>query len=369
MTNVPFIDLRLAYSELKQEFDAAVARVTAGGRYILGPELEAFESEFARYIGVRFCVGVANGLDALYLSLRAMGIGPGAEVIVPSNTYIATWLAVTRTGANVIPVEPDEQTFNLDPERVEEALTARTRAILPVHLYGQPADMNALKSLAKVHGIAILEDAAQAHGAKYLDRRVGSFGDAAAWSFYPTKNLGALGDGGAVTTNDSSIADAVRLLRNYGSHVKYVHDVQGDNSRLDELQAAILRVKLRHLDDWNIRRAAIARRYHNALSGACVKLPFVAPEVDPAWHLYVIRTQERGALQARLTAAGIDTLVHYPIPPHRQGAYANLGCSVGSFPIAEMLANDVLSLPIYPHLTEEQQDRIVGLVVSASARR
>ncbi len=368
MTNhVPFVDLQSLYSELRQEVDAALTRVAESSWYVLGPELEAFESEFAQYLGVRYCVGVANGLDALYLSLRAMGIGSGDEVIVPSNTYIATWLAVTRAGARVVPVEPDERTFNLDPRLVAQAVTTQTRAILPVHLYGQSADMSALTSLARAHGLQILEDAAQAHGAAHYAQRVGSLGDAAAWSFYPTKNLGALGDGGAVTTNDSGIADRVRILRNYGARAKYVNEVLGENSRLDEIQAAVLRVKLRHLDDWNGRRQEIACRYRDALRGISTGLPFVPPWANPVWHLYVIRIPHRETLRARLTAAGIDTLIHYPIPPHLQAAYAHLRYPPGSFPLAESMADDVLSLPMHPHLSAEHQDRVVKVLIDHAA--
>ena len=363
---IPFLDLRAAHAELAQDIEGALRRVATSGWYILGPELEAFESEFARYLGVGHCVGVANGLDALYLSLRAMGLGPGDEVIVPSNTYIATWLAVTRTGAAVVPVEPDERTFNLDPARVEEAITSRTRVILPVHLYGQVADMEPLNRLARAHGLRVLEDAAQAHGADHQGRRAGGLGDIAAWSFYPTKNLGALGDGGAVTTDDPELAQRVRLLRNYGSRSKYVNEMTGENSRLDEIQAAVLRVKLRHLDEWNQRRCAAAQRYQRWL-GESVDTPFVPTGFDPVWHLYVIRVPNRDALLGDLAGAGIDALVHYPIPPHLQGAYVHLGYAPGAFPIAEAMARDVVSLPVSPHISGEQQERVARVVIGHAA--
>jgi dTDP-4-amino-4,6-dideoxygalactose transaminase len=258
---VPFLDLQAAYLELKNEIDAATARVLASGFYLLGSELQAFEQEFARYVGVKHCVAVGSGLDALHLSLKALGVGPGDEVLVPSNTYIATWLAVSYAGGVPVPVEPDERTYNIDPRRIETAITPSTKGILPVHLYGQAADMDGVLEIAQRHNLWVLEDAAQGHGARYKARRVGGLGNAAGWSFYPGKNLGALGDGGAVTTNDGALADRVRLLRNYGSRVKYYFEEQGFNSRMDEIQAAVLRVKLQHLDEWNSRRCRIAARY------------------------------------------------------------------------------------------------------------
>ncbi|MBV8666818.1 MAG: DegT/DnrJ/EryC1/StrS family aminotransferase, partial [Burkholderiaceae bacterium] len=300
----------------------------------------------------RHCVGVGNGLDALHLALRAMGIGAGDEVIVPSNTYIATWLAVNQCGATPVPVEPVDATYNMDPERVEGALTARTRAILPVHLYGQPADLDPILEIARKHGLRVLEDAAQAHGASYKGKRIGGHGDAVAWSFYPGKNLGALGDAGAVTTNDAELAERIQVLRNYGSHVKYVNEVQGYNSRLDPVQAVALRVKLGHLDAWNDRRKKIAARYATELADCGLTLPSVPDWADPAWHLYVVRSERRDELQRRLTEAGIGTLIHYPIPPHLQQAYAAAGMGKGRFPIAERIAEQALSLPMGPHLDE-----------------
>jgi dTDP-4-amino-4,6-dideoxygalactose transaminase len=358
---IPFLDLRPGYEELRDELDAAIARVTASGNYLLGEELDAFESEYARYVGAKRCIGVGNGLDALYIALRAMNVGTGDEVLVPSNTYIATWLAVTYAGATPVPVEPDERTFNMDPARAAAAITERTRVILPVHLYGQPADMAPILQLAREHGLRVLEDAAQAQGACYRERRIGGLSDATAWSFYPGKNLGAFGDAGGVTTNDDEIADRIRMLRNYGSRTKYVNEVQGVNSRLDELQAAVLRVKLHHLDAWNARRTRVAATYLRELDGSGLRLPFIPTWAAPAWHLFVVRTPRRDRLLARLRARGIGAIIHYPIPPHRQDAYAQLGLPDGSLPIAEAMHREVLSLPIGPHLSDED----VGVVVQA----
>jgi len=364
MTIVKFLDLGATYRELKTEIDAAVARVLDSGWYLLGAELEAFEAEYAAYTGARYCIGVGNGLEALHLSLRAMGVGPGDEVLVPSNTYIATWLAVSQTGATPVPVEPDERTYNMDPQRIEDAITPRTRAILPVHLYGQPADMVPILACAEKHGLKVLADGAQAHGARYRGAAIGGLGDATAWSFYPGKNLGAYGDAGAVTTDDPALAERLRMLRNYGSRVKYVNEVQGYNSRLDEMQAAILRVKLRHMDTWNARRALVAAAYQSALSECALILPVVLPEMAPAWHLYVVRHPQRDALQRDLQARGIQTLIHYPIPPHRQQAYASLGIKREELPIANRIADEALSLPIGPHLSVEEQAAVVEAVRS-----
>ena len=362
---IPLVDLAAAYQELAVEIDAAVARVTASGWYIGGPEVAAFEEAYADYCGAGQCVGVANGLDALHLALRAMDIGPGDEVILASNSYIATLLAVSMVGATPVLVEPDAATHNLDPARIKQAITERTKVLLPTHLYGQPADLDPMLELARKHGLKLLEDAAQAHGARYKGRRLGAHGDAVAWSFYPTKNLGAMGDAGAVTTNDPKIARRIRLMGNYGSSKRYVADVKGVNSRLDPLQAAILVVKLRHLDDWNNRRRAIAALYADRLAGSSIILPVVPEWADPAWHLYVIQSPERDEMAARLAEAGIQTLIHYPIPPHRQQAYADLELPEGAFPIAERLAESVLSLPIGPHLSREQAQQVAE---SVSAR-
>jgi dTDP-4-amino-4,6-dideoxygalactose transaminase len=346
---IPFLDLKLSYQELKTELDAAYFRVMESGWYILGEEVDAFEQEFADYCGARYCIGVGNGLEALHLILRAYGIGPGDEVIVPANTYIATWLAVSNAGAIPVPVEPDPHTYNLDPDHLSDVITPRTRAILLVHLYGQPVDMDPILEVALQRGLKVIEDAAQAHGATYKGLRVGNLGDAAGFSFYPGKNLGALGDAGAVVTNDRELTDKVRTLRNYGSRVKYYNVIKGYNSRLDPLQAAFLRVKLKHLDTWNERRRDITRLYMEGLSGnPRIILPYAPDWVEPCWHLFVIRHPKRDALQQHLSRAGIDTLIHYPVPPHLSQAYHDLNkCN---FPITEQIAQTVLSLPIGPHL-------------------
>ena len=359
---IPFLDLRAAYIELKPEIDEGVARVLASGWYVLGPEVEVFESEFASYCEARMCVGVADGLDALHLALRALDVGPGDEVIVPSNTYVATWLAVSQCGATPVPVEPDARTYNIDPLLIEAAITPRTKVILPVHLYGQPADMDPILAIARKHGLRVLEDAAQAHGARYKGQRIGAHADAVSWSFYPGKNLGALGDGGAVTTNDPELADRLRVLRNYGSRVKYVNEVQGWNSRLDPIQAAVLRVKLRRLDAWNARRAAIAREYLDGLADANLVLPEVPTWAEPVWHLFVVRHPQREALQAKLAEAGVGSLIHYPIPPHKQAAYAEAGFGQSAFPIASRMADEVLSLPIGPHQSNAQTQAVIDAV-------
>ncbi|OWX98815.1 DegT/DnrJ/EryC1/StrS family aminotransferase [Thioclava sp. IC9] len=351
--NVPFLDLGAAYRELKAEIDAAVTRVLESGWYVLGPEVEAFEAEWARYCGASHAVGLGNGLDALILSLRALDVGPGDEVIVPSNTYIATWLAVSAVGANPVPVEPDPATYNIDPARLAAAITDRTKVLLPVHLYGQPADLDPIVKLAREKGIAVVEDAAQAHGARYKGQRIGAHGDVVCWSFYPGKNLGALGDGGAITTNREDLADRIRVLRNYGSREKYVNEVKGVNSRLDPVQAAVLRVKLPHLDVWTKRRRDIATAYTEGLADSGLILPHVPDWAEPAWHLYVVRSAERDVLQARLKEAGIGTLIHYPIPPHMQEAYVEMGFAPEALPLAKCLAEEVLSLPMGPQLGHE----------------
>ena len=363
---VPFLDVGAATTELRGQIDDAIARVLDSGWYLLGRETEAFEQAFASYVGARYCVATGSGLDALSLGLRAMGVGSGDEVIVPSNTYIATWLAVTQVGATLVPVEPDERTYNIDPARIASAISARTKAILPVHLYGQPADMTAILQIADRHGLMVLEDAAQAHDATLGGRRVGSIGPAAAWSFYPGKNLGALGDGGAVTTDDSTLAAEVRRLRNYGSTVKYVNEVKGINSRLDELQAAVLCVKLAKLHDWNQRRASIAERYLAELPQSSLVLPQVLAEATSAWHLFVVRHPNRDGLRSALSDAGVETLIHYPIPPHLQRAYEELGLGPGSLPISEGIHREVLSLPIGPHMSDAQVSMVIGAVTDAA---
>lgn len=361
--NIPFLDLRAAHDELRDDMDAASSRVLASGRYVLGPEVDAFEAEFADYCGAAYCVTVGSGCDALELALTALGIGAGDEVIVPTNTFIGTWLAVSQTGARPVAVEPDEQLYTIDPDRLEGAITHRTKAIVPVHLYGHPANLDAVGAVAERHRLHVVEDAAQAHGARYRGQRVGARATAAAFSFYPGKNLGALGDGGAVVTSVAEVAERVRLLRNYGSGVKYRHELKGTNSRLDELQAAFLRVKLARLDEWNARRAEIAKRYLADLADLPgLGLPQVAPWADPVWHLFVVRSSDRRRLQQALGRAGIETLVHYPVPPHCSAAYRGPEWPAGSFPLTEHLAEEVLSLPIGPHLSAEQVHAVASAV-------
>jgi dTDP-4-amino-4,6-dideoxygalactose transaminase len=360
---VPFLDLQPVYQELKPQLDAAYQRVMTGGQYVGGEEVAAFEREFADYCGARHAVGVGNGLEALHLILRGYGIGPGDEVIVPANTYIATWLAVSYAGAHPVPVEPDPATYNLDPARIAAAITPRTRAIMPVDLYGQPADLLAIRAVADAHGLKVIEDAAQSHGACYRGERVGALADATAFSFYPSKNLGALGDAGAVLTDDDELADRLRLLRNYGSREKYYNEVRGFNSRLDPLQAAFLRAKLQRLDHWNDARRALAARYQSGLADLPdLAAPAVPEWAEPAWHLYVIRHPRRDALQAHLRERGIGTLIHYPVPPHLSDAYRDHPASGQSFPLTEDMARTVLSLPMGPHLAAGQVDEVVGAI-------
>jgi dTDP-4-amino-4,6-dideoxygalactose transaminase len=357
---IPFLDLAALHLPIRPQLDAAYQRVMDSGWFIAGPELEAFEAEFARYCEATHCVGVGNGLDAIHLLLRAYGIGPGDEVIVPSNTFIATWLAVTQCGATPVPVEPLATTHNLDPALLEACITPKTRAIIPVHLYGQPADMDPINAVAHKHKLVVIEDAAQAQGARYKGRRVGSLGHAAATSFYPGKNLGALGDGGAVLTSDAHIAAKVRQLRNYGSEVKYQHQVQGYNSRLDEMQAAFLRVKLSHLDAWNERRRAIAQTYSSRIHSTHVATPAIPEFAEPVWHLYVLRTAQRDQLRDAIQAQSIGTVIHYPVPPHLQACYQEFAAS--HLPLASLLANEVLSVPMSPAMTDEQVERVVDAV-------
>jgi dTDP-4-amino-4,6-dideoxygalactose transaminase len=367
---VPILELKPAYDELRAELDAAYRRVMDSGWLLLGKELEAFEAEYAASVGVTHCIGVANGLEALQLVLMARGVGPGDEVIVPSHGYIATWLAVTHVGARPVPCEPDPRTYNLDPNRIEPLITPRTKAILPIHLYGQTADMPAINVIAAKHGLLVLEDAAQSHGALCHGKAAGALGDAAGVSFYPSKNLGAMADAGAVTTNDDALADKLRHLRNYGSKVRYQNDCLGMNSRLSELQAAFLRAKLPKLAEWNARRAALAARYLARLHGVGdLTLPHVPAWAAPVWHLFVVRTARREALQKHLAADGVGTQVHYPTPPHLSRAYAGGGWKRGDFPLAEQLAGEVLSLPIGPHVTGGQVDHVCGSVERFFAAR
>jgi dTDP-4-amino-4,6-dideoxygalactose transaminase len=360
---MPFLDLRAACAELKDELDAAHARVMNSGWYILGPEVEAFEREFAACCGVKHCIGVGNGLDALHLILRACGIGAGDEVLVPSNTYIATWLAVSAAGATPVPVEPDERTYNVDPGKIERSITKRTKAIMPVHLYGQPADMDPLMEIAGKYRLRVIEDAAQAHGARYKERKAGKLGDAAGFSFYPTKNLGALGDGGAITTNDDAVADRARVLRNYGSRVKYQNEEKGFNSRLDELQAAFLRVKLKKLDEWNGRRKRTAEIYLGGLRGLPgLVLPYTPAWADPVWHQFVIRHERRDELRDFLADQGIETLIHYPAPPSSSEAYGDMKFGPNELPVCGDLSATVLSLPMGPHCTQSGSQAVIDAV-------
>lgn len=355
MMRVPFHSLDILHDQLEEEVSAFFKSFYDSRRYVLGERVEEFEQAYARSSGTRYCVGVANGLDALYLALEALGIGEGDEVIVPSNTYIATWMAVSRTGAVVIPVEPDPQTFNIDPTRIEEAVTDRTRAVVPVHLYGQPCDMNAVSEVADRHRFVVVEDNAQAQGAVCSGRPTGSIGRISATSFYPTKNLGALGDAGAVTTDDPALAEHVRSMGNYGSGEKNRHHLIGVNSRLDEIQAGILAIKLRYIGRWIEERRRIAAWYREDLENVDGLLPpFVGPGFDHVYHLYVVRTRHRDGLRQHLEKHGIETMVHYPVPPHLQEAYAGLGFVSGSFPIAEELAETSLSLPMFIGITREQ---------------
>ena len=354
---IPFLDLRASYIELQDEIDSAIKRVLKSGWYILGEEVDAFEQEYAAYCEAKYCVGVANGMDALHLALLALGVGPGDEVIVPSNTYIATWLAVSQCGATPVPVEPNETTYNIDTSRIEAAITPRTKVILPVHLYGQSADIDPILAIAKRHDLRVVEDGAQAHGARYKGKRIGAHGNVVAWSFYPGKNLGAYGDGGAITTDDPEIADRIRVLRNYGSRIKYVNEVRGFNSRLDSLQAAALRVKLQHLDKWNEARRAIAVSYLAGLADTGLILPVVPEWAEPVWHLFVIRHLRRDILQEALAEAGIATMIHYPTAPHLQEAYSDLPVS-DRLPIAECLQREVLSLPMHPLITLQEVEYV-----------
>jgi dTDP-4-amino-4,6-dideoxygalactose transaminase len=358
---VPYLDLGAAYRELAEEIDAAVLRVVRSGRYILGPEVEAFEADFAAYCETRHAIGCATGLDALVLALRALGIGPGDEVVVPSNTFIATWLAVSAVGADIVAVDPDPVTALIEPGAVAAAIGPRTAAVICVHLYGRVCDGLALRALCDAHGLALIEDAAQAHGAERDGIRAGAFGHVGCFSFYPVKNLGALGDGGGVTTDDPALADRVRILRNYGSRERYKNEVEGMNSRLDPIQAAVLSVKLAHLDAWNARRVATARCYDAGLATAAGLTPPPVRDGD-VHHLYVVRSADRDGLQAHLTGARIGSEIHYPVAPHLSDAYTHLGHRPGAFPVAERLAAEVLSLPIGPQLERVQVETVIDTV-------
>ncbi len=357
---VPFLDLHASYIELQNEIDFSISRVLNSGRYIGGSEVESFEDEFSNYCGSKFTIGVANGLDALVLSLKSLDIGIGDEVIVPANTFIATWLAVSEVGAIPVPVEPNPFTYNIDVEEIQKAITSKTKAIIPVHLFGQPADLDPILLLAKQHNLFIIEDAAQAIGSRYKKKRIGAHGDLVCWSFYPGKNLGAFGDAGAISTNNEALANKIRSLSNYGSNKKYIHNFIGVNSRLDPIQAAILKVKLQFLDSWIDRRKNIASVYSSALNSHLdLKIPYVPDWAEPVWHLYVINLNHRNKIQNNLTENGIETIIHYPVPPHLQDAYSkNLPPNI-SLPVTEQLAQNILSLPIGPHLLEEQYRYVI----------
>jgi dTDP-4-amino-4,6-dideoxygalactose transaminase len=362
-SGIPLGDLQREYGRLRSEIDGALQRVLQRGWFILGAEVEAFEAEWAAYCGVAHAVGVGNGTDAIHLALRAAGIGPGAEVVVPALTATFTALAVSMSGATPVFADVDPKRYTLDPAAFEAVITPQTAAVIPVHLYGCPADMEPVVQIARRHNLFVLEDAAQAHGARYQDRRVGTLGDAAVFSFYPSKNLGAYGDAGAVTTGDAALAEKVRMLRHGGQRHTYEHELLGTNSRMDEMQAAILRAKLPHLDPWNERRRALAARYKRSLENYDkLVLPFIPQGVEHVFHLYVVRTSLREALRDYLAGAGVQTGVHYPKGVHLQPAYAGLGYKEGSCPQAERAAAEVLSLPIFPQLTDHEVDQILHLI-------
>lgn len=365
--NIPLIDLTTQHRNLRNEINTAIQGVLDRGDFILGKDVAALEEEFAAYCGTKYAVGVDSGLSALELSLRALGVGPGHEVIVPAHTFTATAAAVTFAGATPVFVDVDPQTWTIDPERVEQAITPRTKAILPVHLYGLPVDMHMILGIAEKYNLVVVEDACQAHGAMYKGQRTGSMGNAAGFSFYPTKNLGACGDGGMLTTNDPKVADMARALRNCGQKAKNVHELEPFNHRLDNLQAAILRVKLHYLDEWIASRRNLAALYNKLLANANVLLPVEPPGYQHVYHLYVIRTQNRDALQYHLKERGIGTAIHYPNPVHLQPFYSNGGDRHGQFPISEKICNEILSLPMYPEMTEEQVEvvaaEITGMLV------
>lgn len=366
--NVPFFDIGPTHAAIAGELEDAWRATLDSRQFILGERVAAFETEFAAYCAAGHSIGVANGLDALTLILEGLGIGAGDEVIVPAHTFIATWLGVTRTGARLVPVDCLAGTGNIDPALVQAAITSRTKALIAVHLYGVPADITALQALAAKHNVHLIEDAAQAHGASYRGQKVGSLGIAAGFSFYPTKNLGALGDGGAVVTHDAALAKRIRLIRNYGSEKKYEHLIAGCNSRLDELQAAILSVKLRRLDELNADRRRIAARYMQALSDLPgLNLPAVTEDSEPVWHLFPVRHAARDRLAEALTAAGVQTMVHYPVPPHLQPAYAALSYRAGQFPVAEIISRTTLSLPVWPGLAEAQINHVCAVIRQALA--
>jgi dTDP-4-amino-4,6-dideoxygalactose transaminase len=363
---VPLVDLRAQYGEIKGEIDAAVARVIESAAFVLGREVEAFEAAFAEYTGARFCIGVNSGTAAVQLAVTACGVGPGDEVIVPANTFFATAEAVSTAGAVPVFVDADPTSYTIDPKKIEAAITERTRAVIPVHLYGQAADLDAVSEIAARHGLVVIEDAAQAHGSLYRGRRVGALARAGCFSFYPGKNLGAYGEGGAVTTDDAEVARRVRMLRDHGSERKYYHEMIGYNFRLEGIQGAVLGVKLKHLDRWNELRRAHAARYDELLRYSGLRLPREMEYARHVYHLYVVQTEERAALLQSLTEAGIQTGIHYPVPVHLQPAYASLQYKTGDFPEAERQAQRVLSLPMFPELTDEQMVRVAEAVLQSA---
>jgi dTDP-4-amino-4,6-dideoxygalactose transaminase len=359
---VPFVDLKAQHAPLQATIERTFHEVVSKGDFIMGAAVERFESEYAAYIGSRHAIGVGTGLSAIELALRAYDIGRGDDVITPANTFIATVLAIMAVGARPVFVDMDAATYGIDARAIGAAVTPRTKAIVPVHLYGQPVDLDGVLAVARRHDLIVIEDAAQAHGARYKGRRAGSLGHAAAFSFYPSKNLGALGDGGMITTNDDRAAAKLRLLRNYGQRVKYYHAIPGTNSRLDTLQAAVLSIKLPHLDGWNAARRRHADAYAARLGGH-VKTPIASPDVEHIYHLYVIETPDRAALEPRLKARQIQTGIHYPVPAHLQEACAPLGYKAGAFPVTEAAAPRLLSLPMFAELTEEQIDYVADAVI------
>lgn len=356
---VKFLDMKPMHDKIKDEIMKSIEKVYDSNWYILGKEVEAFEEEFAAYCGTKYCIGVGNGLEALHLILRGYGIGEGDEVIVPSNTYIATALAVNYAGATPVFVEPDNRTYNIDPNLIEASITEKTKAIMAVHLYGQPCDMDPINEIAKKYNLKVIEDNAQSQGAIYKGRKTGNLGDAAGISFYPGKNLGALGDAGAITTNDKELADKIRILRNYGSNKKYYNEYKGYNSRLDEMQAAILRVKLRYLDEWNNYRREVANTYLNKINNKNIVLPYVLEDTNPVWHQFIIRTNNREELQNYLEEQEISTMIHYPVPIHKQEAYKEYSSMIGKLPIAESIAEEILSLPIYPEMSKIDIEKVI----------
>jgi dTDP-4-amino-4,6-dideoxygalactose transaminase len=364
---IPLVDLRAQYRAIQAEVDGAIADVISRTAFIRGPDVDEFEQEFAQFCEAEACVGAGNGTDALYLALRGLGIGPGDEVITVANTFIATTEAISQVGAHPVFIDTKRDTMLLDPQLLAQVVTSRTRAIIPVHLYGQPCEMDAILTVARRRGLKVIEDAAQAHGARWRGRRVGSIGDVACFSFYPGKNLGAYGDAGAIVSNDRVLMETIRMVANHGRKSKYIHSVEGVNSRLDGLQAAVLRVKLRYLDEWNAARRRIADRYAVLLGGLSVELPVVARGSEPVWHLFVIRVAERDQVMATLKARGIDTGVHYPCPLHLQPAYSRLGLKAGALPETERAAARILSLPIFPELTDAQIDSVVEALSAAPA--